>query len=270
MRALTLSLLVLGAATVARADDPLTQKPEVAPAVTAGDKAAANVFVTLSGFQVEKLFTVPKATHGSWVCLTADDQGRLYASDQDGKGIYRVTPGKVGTAEETKVHKIPAKITAAQGMLWHKGTLYVVCNGGPGSGLYRVTSAKNDDQLDTVEKLKSLQGGGEHGPHAVRLAPDGKSLYVVCGNHTQPPEGFEHSRLPKNWNEDHLLPRQWDARGHARGILAPGGYVAKTDFDGKTWEMFTSGYRNAYDFAFNADGEMFVYDADMEWDFGMP
>ncbi len=233
-------------------------------------KVPANTFVVLPGFQVEKLFTVPKGELGSWVCLASDDKGRLIASDQDRKGLVRITPGKVGTDEETKVERIPAKITAAQGLLWHKGTLYVVCNGGPGSGLYRVTSSKNDDTLDKVEKLNSLAGGGEHGPHAVRLAPDGKSLYVICGNHTRTPDGFVHSRLPKNWAEDHLLPRQWDANGHARGILAPGGYVAKTDFDGKNWELVTSGYRNPYDFAFNADGEMFVYDADMEWDMGMP
>jgi putative heme-binding domain-containing protein len=204
------------------------------------------------------------------VSLTADDKGRLIASDQDGKGLVRITPGKVGTDEETRVERIPAKVTAAQGLLWHKNALYVVCNGGPGSGLYRVTSSENNDVLDRVERLKPLAGGGEHGPHAVRLAPDGKSLYVICGNHTRTPDGFAHSRLPKNWGEDHLLPRQWDANGHARGILAPGGYVAKTDFDGKSWELVTSGYRNPYDFAFNADGEMFVYDADMEWDMGMP
>jgi putative heme-binding domain-containing protein len=241
-----------------------------ATATQPNSKVPANTFVTLPGFKVEKLFTVPKDKLGSWVNLCADDKGRLIASDQGGLGLVRITPGKIGTDEETKVEKIPAKITAAQGLLWHKGTLYVVCNGGPGSGLYRVTSSKNDDVLDKVEKLKSLNGGGEHGPHAVRLAPDGKSLYVICGNHTQPPEKFAHSRLPKNWSEDHVLPRQWDANGHARGILAPGGYVAKTDFDGKTWEIFTAGYRNPYDFAFNADGEMFVYDADMEWDMGMP
>ncbi|MBP3955275.1 c-type cytochrome [Gemmata sp. G18] len=235
-----------------------------------GSKVPANTFVALPGFKVEKLFTVPQDTLGSWVCLTADDKGRLIASDQGGQGLYRITPGKVGTEEETRVEKIPAKVTAAQGLLWHKGALFVVCNGGPGSGLYRVTSSENNDQLDKVEKLKAIQGGGEHGPHAVRLAPDGKSLYVICGNHTQPPENFNHSRVPKNWSEDHILPRQWDANGHARGILAPGGYVAKTDFDGKTWEIFTSGYRNPYDFAFNANGEMFVYDADMEWDLGMP
>ena len=52
--------------------------------------------------------------------------------------------------------------------------------------------------------------------------------------------------------------------------MAPGGWVAKTDPDGKTWEIESIGYRNSYDMAFNADGELFVYDADMEWDYGMP
>jgi putative heme-binding domain-containing protein len=237
--------------------------------VQPGSKVPANTFVTLPGFKVEKLFSVPKAQLGSWVCLTADDKGRLIASDQEGKGLFRITPGKVGTDEETKVERIPAKITAAQGLLWHKDTLYVVCNGGPGSGLYRVTSSKGDDVLDTVEKLKAINGGGEHGPHAIRLGPDGKSLYVVAGNFTKVPEGAA-SRVPPKQGEDHLLTRMWDANGHARGLLAPGGWVAKTDLEGKMWEVFSSGYRNAYDFAFNADGEMFVYDSDMEWDMGMP
>lgn len=251
-------------------DAPWGKVFENTSAAQNNSKVPANTFVALPGFKVEKLFTVPKDKLGSWVNITADDKGRLIASDQGNLGLVRITPGKVGTDEETKVEKIPAKISAAQGLLWHKGVLYVVCNGGPGSGLYRVSSSNGDDVLDKVEKLKALNGGGEHGPHAVRLAPDGKSLYVICGNHTQPPEGFAHSRLPKNWSEDHILPRQWDAGGHARGILAPGGYVAQTDFDGKRWEIFTAGYRNPYDFAFNADGEMFVYDADMEWDYGMP
>lgn len=241
-----------------------------AVAARSGSKVPANTFVTVPGFKVEKLFTVPAKQLGSWVCLTADDKGRLIASDQGGLGLVRITPGPVGTEGETKIEKIPAKVTGAQGLLWHKGALFVVCNGGPGSGLYRVTSSKNDDVLDKVEKLKAIQGGGEHGPHAIRLAPDGKSLYIVCGNHTQPPAKIDHSRVPKNWSEDHILPRMWDAGGHAHGILAPGGYVLKTDFDGKTSEMFSTGYRNQYDFAFNADGEMFVYDSDMEWDMGMP
>ena len=232
-------------------------------------KVPANTFQVMPGFKVEKLFSVPKNELGSWVSLTADDKGHLYASDQDGKGLVRITPGHVGTDEETKVEKIALKISAAQGLLWVHDSLYVMCNGGPGSGIYRVSASKSDGVLDKVEKLMSIAGGGEHGPHALRLGPDGKSLYFICGNHTQTP-AFEQSRVPRNWGEDHLLPRQWDANGHARGILAPGGFIAKTDLNGKGCEIITSGYRNPYDFAFNADGDLFTYDADMEWDMGMP
>ena len=235
-----------------------------------GGASGNQVFQVPSGFQIERLFTVAKETHGSWVCITTDDKGRLIASDQDGKGLYRITPGKVGTKEPTKVEKLDVKMTSAQGLLFAFGSLYVCANGGPGSGLYRLRDTNGDDQFDEVTKLKDFQGGGEHGPHALRLSPDGKSILVCCGNHTLPPKGFQKSRVPSNWNEDHLLPRQWDANGHARGVMAPGGYIVKTDPDGKEWEMVTIGYRNEYDFAFNPEGDMFVYDADMEWDFGMP
>jgi putative heme-binding domain-containing protein len=228
-----------------------------------------NTFEITPGFKVEKLFTVPRNELGSWVSLTTDDKGRLIASDQGNLGLVRITPGRVGTDEPTKVERLKiGNLTGAQGLLWAHGCLYVCCNGGPGSGLYRVKA--EGDGFGPVEKLKAIQGGGEHGPHGLRLAPDGKSILVVCGNHTQPIANFDHSRVPKNWAEDLLLPRQWDANGHARGILAPGGYVAKTDPDGKTWEIVTTGYRNSYDMAVNADGELFVYDSDMEWDMGMP
>ena len=39
-----------------------------------------------------------------------------------------------------------------------------------------------------VELLRLLDGSSEHGPHAVVLAPDGKSLYVVAGNATKLPK----------------------------------------------------------------------------------
>lgn len=241
-----------------------------AGSVGRGGAQANQGFQLPEGFQIERLFTVPKATHGSWVCLTTDDKGRLIASDQGGMGLYRIIPGKPGTSEPTKVEKLDVKMTGAQGMLFAFGSLYVCANGGPGSGLYRLRDTNGDDQFDEVVKLKELRGGGEHGPHALRLSPDGKSILVSCGNHTLPPADFKKSRVPSNWSEDHLLPRQWDANGHARGILAPGGYIAKTDPEGKEWEIVSIGYRNQYDFAFNPEGEMFVYDADMEWDFGMP
>jgi putative heme-binding domain-containing protein len=296
--------LALDAVAAAAADAPIAppqsrweQPVEAMP--VAGTEAAAKpgapaAFSVPAGFAVERLFVVPAGELGSWVCLGTDGKGRLIASDQGGQGLVRITPAPLDGSGPTVVEKIPVPLTAAQGLLWAFDALYVVCNGGPGSGLYRATDSDGDDMLDRVEKLRELPGGGEHGPHAVRLSPDGTRLFVICGNHTKlpfavtdvtPPQTMGGirpnqrrvelpadgtSRLPANWDEDQIIPRMWDANGHAVGLLAPGGYVASTDRDGKTWEVWTAGYRNPYDFAFNADGEMFVYDADMEWDFGTP
>ena len=261
---------------------------------------ARDLFNLVPGFQVEQLFTVPKEELGSWVCLTTDAKGRLIVSDQGDKGLYRVIPSPQGTQEPTKVEPLDIRfegklISGAQGLLTAFDSLYVMVNGGAvPAGLYRCKDTNGDDQYDEVVKLRAISSGGEHGPHALRLSLDGKSIYVDAGNHTplpfevklntKPqtmggirseqlratlPDGVT-SRLVPNWDEDLLLPRLWDAGGHAVGILAPGGWIAKTDPDGKTWEVVSSGYRNQYDFAFNADGEMFAYDADMEWDMGSP
>ena len=231
-----------------------------------GSRAAFNV---LPGFQVERLFTVPKDELGSWVSVTTDNQGRLIVSDEGKHGLCRITPPPIGSDEPTKVEPLGLKITSAQGLLYAHDSLYLSINGGPGSGLYRARDTDGDDQFDDMQKLRDIAGGGEHGPHGLRLSPDGQSIYIVCGNHTRLPKDFT-SRIPPNWDEDLLLPRQWDANGHAVGILAPGGWIARTDPEGKTWEVVSMGYRNAYDMAFNADGELFAYDSDMEWNMGTP
>ena len=131
----------------------------------AGTEAAAKpgapaAFSVPAGFAVERLFVVPKEQLGSWVCLATDSKGRLIASDQGNQGLVRITPAPLDGSKPTVVEKIPVAITAAQGLLWAFDSLYVVCNGGPGSGLYRVTDANGDDTLDTVEKLREFAGGG--------------------------------------------------------------------------------------------------------------
>ena len=229
-----------------------------------------DVFMVQEGFQIEQLYKVPKGDHGSWVAITFDNKGRLIASDQGNKGLYRITPPVVGSDEVTKIEKLKTPYSSAQGLLYAFDSLYVSINGGIGSGLYRAQDTDGDDQFDTFSKLKEFRGGGEHGPHSLRLSPDGKSIYVIAGNHTDPPGSPDASRVPLNWSEDHLLPRQWDARGHARGKLAPGGWIAKTNPQGDHWEMVSIGYRNPYDFDIAPNGEMFAYDADMEWDMGTP
>ncbi len=221
------------------------------------------------GFRVELLYSVPKETQGSWVSMCSGPEGRLIVSDQNG-ALYRVLPPRVGQTGPVEVEPIPVELGEAQGLLWAFDSLYVVVNRGGkyDSGLYRVRDTNGDDRLDHVQLLRKLNGGGEHGPHAVRLTPDGKSLLVVCGDNTKLPELAE-SRVPRVWDEDLLLPRPY-GRAFMKGVRAPGGFIARTDPDGKEWELVCTGFRNAYDIAFNADGDLFTYDADMEWDVNTP
>ncbi len=61
-----------------------------------GDGISNGAFVTLPGFQVERLFTVPKEQLGSWVAMTIDSRGRILATDQGKEGFCRITPLRLG------------------------------------------------------------------------------------------------------------------------------------------------------------------------------
>ncbi|QGJ71889.1 L-sorbosone dehydrogenase [Planctomycetales bacterium 10988] len=221
------------------------------------------------GFRVELLHSVPADEQGSWVSLATDPQGRLLTSDQYGK-IYRVTPPEIGSSDAIEIEAIPLDIGMAHGLCYAFDSLYAMVNDGKtSSGLYRIQDTDGDDQYDKVERILELVGRGEHGPHAIIKSHDGKSLMICGGNMTQLPEVVK-SHVPQNWDEDQLLPRMWDARGHAAGLMAPGGWIAKVTPEGKEFELIASGFRNEYDIALSPEGELFTYDADMEWDVGAP
>lgn len=220
-----------------------------------------------AGFQVELLYSVPKDLQGSWVNMCVDPKGRLIVSDQYGS-LYRVTPPGILDQRELLVEPINVDIGEAQGLLWAFDSLYVSVNRGKkyAGGFYRVRDTDGDDQLDSLETLRALTGSGEHGPHAVLPHPDGKNLVVVCGNRTELTEIT--GSMVSTWDEDLLLPR---AEGKfMKGTRAPGGCIYKVDPDGKTWEVMASGFRNQYDAAYTPNGELFTYDADMEWDVNTP
>lgn len=246
-----------------------------AKAAPSGKREAtpADALFVAKDFKVELLHS-GEPEEGSWVNLCKDDKGRLILSPQyraanPDAGLLRVTLGKDGKVARREF--IAKPLYDAQGMVFANGALWVVVNKYSTkfeSGLYRITD-DGSDKWEKIELIKKLPGGGEHGPHAVELGPDG-NLWVMAGNHTKPPEGLSPNSPHKNWAEDHVLPRQPDGNGHATGILAPGGYICRVSPDGKKWDFFCGGFRNQFDFAFNPDGELFVYDADMEYDWGVP
>lgn len=277
-----------------------TAATKPAPKPKANNAAQATPIDKLSvakGFKVELLHTVPAETEGSWVSMCVDGKGRLIACDQYG-GLFRVTPpplaGKgeasakggaaakvadgsapAGDAPGIQIEKIPAHIGTANGLLWAFDALYVVVNDyekWANNGVYRVTSSTpGSDVLDKVELLRAIPGqGSDHGPHAALLSPDGKSIYIVVGNRSDPVPTETSRVLRAHVGEDHLLPRMPDGRGFMRDKMAPGGNIYRMSPDGKQWDMFATGFRNEYDAAFNRDGELFTYDADMEYDFNTP
>lgn len=249
-------------------------------------------------FAIELIYSVPRDDQGSWVAMCQDDQGRLIVSDQYG-GLFRFPIPPLGqpvdpalieqitySEDNTKERKMEPKPDAktltsellklpnighAQGLCYAFDSLFVVVNSNispTGSGVFRLRDTDGDDQFDELVTLKSLQAaGGEHGPHAILPAPDGKHLYVVSGNQTSLPDDYTHSRVPELWAEDQLFP---SLQHFMVGAEAPLGHIAQIDPDGETWEIVATGFRNPYDAAVNREGELFTYDADMEWDLNTP
>jgi putative heme-binding domain-containing protein len=275
-RAALLLALLLSPLTLAADKTAPPKAPP--PAATPAERVKV-----LKDFKVELLYSVPKDTEGSWVSMCTDPKGRLIVSDQYGS-LYRITPppltpnpshpmgeGSKGVAADTKVERLDIPLGEAQGLLWAFDSLYVMVNKGGKyeNGLHRVRSRDGGEHFDPPELLRKIEGAGEHGPHAVLPGPDGKSLYVVVGDGAKMTE-LSGSRVPRHWGEDHLLPRMPDGNGFMKGVLGPGGCIYKIDPDGKSWELISTGYRNEYDAAFNRAGDLFTYDADMEWDMNTP
>jgi len=85
----TLNELVAATKTVSP-DEVVAKKPKEEVKKPAEADEVDPGIVALPGFVVEKVYSVPK-DQGSWVSLCSDPQGRLYACDQGGAGLFRLT-----------------------------------------------------------------------------------------------------------------------------------------------------------------------------------
>lgn len=230
-------------------------------------ESPGEVLAVLPGFKVDHVLQADGARHGSWICLANDPRGRLLLGGQGGQPVTRVTLEN-GRSVKEEILSIP--ITEAMGMLFVDDVLYINGSGSKGFGLYRCRDSKGNDSYDDVEFLRGWEGGsGEHGAHGLVLGAD-RMLYAVCGNFTGVPQDLADTSPHRNYGDDLALKRMEDGNGFGAGARPPGGYVLRMDLDGKNAELFSSGQRNNYDIAFNADGELFGFDSDMEWDWGTP
>lgn len=237
----------------------------------------ADTQITLrEGFDAELLYTVPKS-QGSWVAMAFDPLGRLIVSDQDDKGVFRVTlADENDPSSKIQVESLPGfpyepvawgkrTVAGALGFLFAFDSLYMSTM----KGFYRVRDTDGDDIFDEFTLLKKLHPGWEHSAHTIIKTEDGKALYMSSGNHSKVPDGVR-SLEPSVWAQDSLLPAMPDPSGHATGVRAPGGWICRISPDGKDWTMVACGLRNSVDLAINPEGELFTYDSDLEFDVGSP
>ena len=224
-------------------------------------------FTVPDGFAVEEVYG--PAESGSIVAMAFDADGQLVASREEGPVVRLLDRNADGRVDGEQV--ITDRVTNAQGLLFDGPSLLVVGDGPDGTGLYRVNAGAGGAQEAPVLLARNTSRIMEHGAHAVFFGPDGW-LYWMLGNMT----ALEATPSPDSpfqvRGEGQLVPILTDPNGHATQVRAPGGSIVRGMLGGEriSWELVAGGFRNAYDAAFNAPGELFTFDSDMEWDLNLP
>jgi hypothetical protein len=247
------------------------------------------VIQALNGFKVEIVAKADRVKQGSWISLAEDDQGRLILGANEQQPFTRLTLDKAGKV--TKTETIFTPVSEAMGVTWHDNALYVqggrlekpftetLDNPGFGrqsgqAGLHRLRDPKGDGSFTTIDTLRTWDGweGGhsDHGIHEARVSPDGKHFYIINGNGVVPVPDVSPNSPLRNYADDRIIPLLGEQTGRLGQEKAPGGTITRTTFDGKDPYLFAGGMRNALHFDWNADGEIFSFDSDMEPEFGVP
>ncbi|TWU10864.1 DUF7133 domain-containing protein [Allorhodopirellula heiligendammensis] len=223
-------------------------------------------------FQIQRGFGVQRVLNdeqvGSVIAMAFDEFGHVVLSQEQGPLLIAVDRDDDGVPEDVRTYC--DQVESIQGILPLNGEVFVTGKGPDGTALYRLSDKNRDGTLETVKTLMKFRGeGGEHGPHGLRLGPDGM-IYVSLGSYVQPVGKTGEGETLRDTYEGDLLPRYEDPAGHGRGIQAPGGTIIRTDIEGKVVERVAGGLRNTYDLAFHPSGSLFVHDADMEADLETP
>ncbi len=195
------------------------------------------------GFQVELFAGDEQATN--IYCVTTDNAGRIVVS---GPGYIRLLEDTTGDGRADQV--IPfadGPASGAQGLYVEGDSLYCIGDG----GLLRYRDADGDGRADgPPELIKAFPTGGEHNTHALHRGPDG-FWYLIAGNSAE----IEAEAINADYSP----------------IENPrAGVLMRLSPDFSTLEVLADGYRNAYDFAFNAEGDIFTFDSDGEREMFLP
>ncbi len=211
----------------------------------------------LPGFKTE-LVRSSQPGEDSWVAMAFDPQGRLTLSKEK-KGLLRFDL-KSGSMTE-----IESSLLECRGLVYAHGVLYANANNS--KGLYRLSDADGDGVFEQKEELMHSEGGVGHGRNHIKLGPDGR-IWVAHGNNVLLPSPIAEDSPLRNYANDQVLPNPWDGSMFDGTVELPAGHVVAYDPKTSRIELVAGGLRNPLDIAFNREGELFTFDADMERDVG--
>ncbi len=230
------------------------------------DFESANRFTIDPEFSVQQILADPDT--GSVIAMEFNEFGKLIISKEGGPLLIA---DFADAAEKGKPHTrvLCSLVESCQGILPLNGDVYVTGKGPEGLALYRLSDSDHNGQLEVAQTLLRFNGEpGEHGPHAITLGPDGM-LYVITGNASGISQSPSSTSPYLHTFEGDMVPRYEDPGGQSVGVKAPGGTIVRISLDGSKTETVCGGLRNAYDMVFNAHGELFVHDSDMESNIGL-
>jgi len=221
------------------------------------------------GFDLPPGFAITRASDlaESFLSLAFASSGRVYLGVEDGPILWAKDADDDGRFETDGT--LTSDIRGCQGLLWFQDQLFATGVQGTQHGLFRLRVSADGTSVEGIDPLLRLTAGGEHGVHGVVAGPDG-FLYLAVGDHASIETPPASSDALEDGYEGNLLPAYSDPNGHGLHCEYPHGIVARVDPAGGRWTLHSVGYRNFCDLAFNAEGDLFTVDSDMEWDLGLP
>lgn len=226
-----------------------------------GFPVAENIQPIVQGFRVERILE----GQGDWLSITLDPQGRFLISPR--KGLLTRVAVSDFAAGTVMVDTLDCGVTDAQSLLYADKSLYMMGTGPDGRGVYRLLDSTGNGHYSQPRLLKQFTKNGDHSGHTILKGDDGW-MYFLSGNENK--VDFKDSSvqfITKNWEQDELAPME---SGWGHNYVPPGGFVMRFKPDGSSWQFYCGGQRNPYDMAFSAQGEIFNFDSDMEWDYKLP
>lgn len=214
-------------------------------------KGPQTKFETAPGFTVTTLRNAG-ADEGSWIAMGFDAEGRLTVSRED-QGLLRMTIAD-DRRSIARVEPIDVDLKECRGLAYDGDWLYA--NANASKAMYRL-QIDDEGRPQKVEKLRDFPGDPGHGRNDLAWGPRGE-LYSIHGDGVAPPSEPIVDRTSPLRESRRSPPPRKEA------------YLLRTDRRGKQWELICTGLRNPYGVAVHPNGDLFTYDADNEFDMGMP